>query len=576
MYCRTLFSTLFFIVFTLIFLFEGTGVLQGTWVAYHLILSLPLLLSISCLVDQDDTPKKISIPTVHALLFGGFIISSVISTVVSRDIQRSFEQTVLLLALFLLYLIMYGNKKNVIQLFVFLTMLIPFLFIGIGLYLTQFENQLFVNAVFSAGFQYVRPLFRTSHPLGAVLILPLALMIPYVFHSKKFRAVWILGFGLGFLLLLFTFMRSAIAAIIVSVCAYIVFSPSLVHRHIGKITLSVCIVFSIFLGLFSLNASVRNIFQNTNPFDILVENKGIFDARTQYARQAVLGIIERPWWGNGPDTFEVVSRRYAGSPSTVDISSHNLVLDLLSDHGVFGLLFFIFVLYTIITSRADLSGNSRLFTRGLILVSISILVLYQLFRFQRYPAHLLYFILLLGLITKSKKHVYVPISTFILVSGVVFILSQSMIVSSIALKQGLSEFASAVYPLNKQAYMTSIRNGVILQPEESSMMLRLSRQDYYFQRGIAQHYEDKGDSNRALKYFLSSHELYPIGPFNHIAETYNLIIQVKGTHAAHDFFSQYLKRHMRETERYPHYNYEDHIRQFCIDQGIDCPGYVDK
>jgi len=560
----------------LIFITEGTGMRFGNIFAFHLVLSLPLFLILCNLVTTENKTNKLKIlvPIPQSLLFCFFILGSILSTFYSLDIQKSFEQTLIYSAFFLIYILTYNVKSSILKPFSFLSFALSAFFIVFSIYLATLPEEALFRMKPWENFQYIYSYFRTSHPLGAIMIFPVSLCIPFVFNNNRYRKLFTATFIGSLIVLLFTFMRSSLVAVGVSLAIYALIRVSQVkfRRSAGILLLISSVLIVIVTGL-SVHNKTSYVFQQINPFGLTLEHKDIFQSRLEYFRQAIIGFSNHPIIGNGPNTFDIVSRTYSYGLRLTDISAHNLILDVLSDTGLFGMFFIAFILFVLAPRIYDLRKENSLQIQGLILTGASVFILYQAFRFHRYTSHVLYFILVLALITKAKNHWEVSKKYIVITSVILFLASQSIFLSTITLKMGNKNIAALLYPLNKSAYATDeiLTTNTNMPAEQINLYSRLVENDYYKQHEIGRYYLSQEKKQLALLHLKKSYALYPMQIFPKTVELYELIEQVEGRKSAIAFFTSYLDYYNQAVTAIPNnIRYDDGIKALCEKQHLSC------
>lgn len=554
----------------------------GNIFAFHLTLSLPIFLVLESLICADNkvNSPKIHVPVVQSLLFSFFIFGSIISTYFSADIQKSFEYTLLYSAFFIIYILVYNTRSTILKPFLFSSFIVSTLFSLLSFYLATLPEEALLRMRPWENFQYIYSYLKTSHPIGAIMIFPISLCIPFVFNKNRYQKLSIIAFIVSLSILLMTYMRSAFVAIGISLFTYafVRLNQIQLRRSTGLLLLisSLLIVFTITL---SMQNKPSGIFQNVNLFTIALDSKDNLQSRFEYFRQALVGFSKHPIIGNGPNTFDIVSRKHSYGLLLTDISSHNLILDALSDNGLFGLFFIGFIISVLFPQIMNLRKEKSLLIQGYILTAFSILIMYQVFRFQRFTSHMLYFILVLALITKARTHWALPLKTTLIASVIVFLLSQAIFLSTIMQKNGNDTMAILLYPLNKNAYSTNL----ILSRNKNSkvaqipMYSRLVENDYYRQQEISRYYLESGQNDLALAHRLKSYALFPMQIFEETHKVYDLMELVKGKTAAQEFFNLYLLQYNHSVAQFPNTTrYDDQIQTFCEEKRISCDLQLDR
>ena len=109
-------------------------------------------------------------------------------------------------------------------------------------------------------------------------------------------------------------------------------------------------------------------FNSSLPNDQL---KGKDGSRPEYFRQAISGIQQSPIIGNGPNTFDIINRQLKKPGSSSANTSHNSILDYMSNNGViFTFLFFSIIVYGL---TYQFKSHPLLFSLGIASFSSSLI-----------------------------------------------------------------------------------------------------------------------------------------------------------------------------------------------------------
>ena len=122
------------------------------------------------------------------------------------------------------------------------------------------------------------------------------------------------------------------------------------------------------------------------------------DGRFEYWRQALVATRERPWFGFGPGTFSLESRRLQARPGSYSWFAHSFPLEILVETGVVGFVLFVTVGWMIIKNMRGEKENKG------VLWAIGLTLLYSLFEFNlSYISIFLLVVFFLGLNSRWEK-----------------------------------------------------------------------------------------------------------------------------------------------------------------------------
>ncbi|MBI5614079.1 O-antigen ligase family protein [Candidatus Gottesmanbacteria bacterium] len=122
------------------------------------------------------------------------------------------------------------------------------------------------------------------------------------------------------------------------------------------------------------------------------------DGRLEYWRQALVAIRERPWFGSGPGTFSLESRRLQDHPGSYSWFAHSLPLEILVETGIVGAVLFLTAGWLIFKNLLYAKENWG------VLLAVLFTLLYSLFEFNlSYISIQLLVFFYLGVNSKSKE-----------------------------------------------------------------------------------------------------------------------------------------------------------------------------
>ncbi|GEM_PF-721403 len=107
------------------------------------------------------------------------------------------------------------------------------------------------------------------------------------------------------------------------------------------------------------------------------------DGRFEYWRQALIAIRERPWFGSGPGTFYLESKRLQAAPSSYSWFAHSFSLQTLVELGVVGFTIFVTVKLFILLSiwhRVHIKHSSENYLS--LAIGAALTILYGLYEFN--------------------------------------------------------------------------------------------------------------------------------------------------------------------------------------------------
>ena len=150
------------------------------------------------------------------------------------------------------------------------------------------------------------------------------------------------------------------------------------HHHIGRKELLVAgVALIVGIGIFCI--PYQSISQKISLFNPTIKLQNPLPDRRTYWTQAITAIRERPLVGFGPGTFFVQSLRLQQAPLDYVLFSHNLLLELLVDVGIFGavpLIGFLVVLIRIWRKNIHKQSKQTQLYCSALLVSICSIILY--------------------------------------------------------------------------------------------------------------------------------------------------------------------------------------------------------
>ena len=560
---KHLWTTAFVILVVLTFTLEGSGVSRGREIAFLLILASPFFLLLTDFLNH----RVLSAPKVLAVLTAAFLFFCLISTIFSGDKQTSFEYLLLYLSLSLVALSIYNHKDEVTNVLPKLIVSLAFLFSLLTLAIKIFSG-VYPNLIPDTGYQLVFPAFGSHNHLGDFLVLAILICI-YQVVIEKSKLYWSLLI-LFIPFFIFSYSRSAYLSleIILLLLTIHFVKNKLINWRTFKfagLVFSLALLATLFLatvGEFKNTPILENVHENLIS-EANLGDKYFLGRRLEFARQAWQSFVEKPFWGIGPGNFVLVSKAHSQILAFSTDSSHNLFLDILSENGIFSLILFLTIII-LVFKRSD--RNKPL---NFLLLTALLLNFQTDYTFRIYGLALLTAILL-GVNYQANQNFKISGKLLVLTSIVISILASLIFVGS-ELSQNNPQQALKLYPLNKHAYLQlSKQNG--MSEERINATVQFFPGDPEILHLAAKYYEDRGEKERALEYYMRSYQVSSFEDFNVVIRIYNLKKELEGDESAFSFLQTHFER-MRSAANLSYLpgNYRREIIKFCSEKDVSCP-----
>lgn len=275
--------------------------------------------------------------------WAALLLYSVILTPFSDSAGYSITATIRLIEGYLVY-VMFAtiSSENTIALFTK-----GLLFVGVVATLASFVFLFFPALVrFLPPMNLLYATYGHNHLADVLLfIFPIAITQPWF--------IWVF-FTVG---MIFTFARGAWLLLI----GYLLFltrrSKSALVRRIGLLVAGVTVLAFLLISL------------GLTPIQ---KPSLLADGRWEYWRQSVEAIKERPFFGSGPGTFYLESKRLQSAPSSWSWFAHSAPLQITVETGVVGLVIFLVLLWNVI----------RQSHQGPLLRGAGLVLVYSLYEFS--------------------------------------------------------------------------------------------------------------------------------------------------------------------------------------------------
>ncbi|MBP9817557.1 O-antigen ligase family protein [Candidatus Shapirobacteria bacterium] len=200
-------------------------------------------------------------------------------------------------------------------------------------------------SVKSYGDNFISQIWGHSY-LGNFLIFPIIILLSRLKQAKPKNYLLLAFFILALLL---TNSRSAFVGLIIG-------------------TFFIQFPFKKTFYLVSLSCLAWLLYQSNIPGQ---NYKNLSGSRPQYFHQAMIGFRQAPLFGNGPNTFDIINRQHLQYGETGANTSHNSVLDFLTNNG---LIFTSIIVFLVISGLVFQFNHHRLlFCLGLASFSSSLI-----------------------------------------------------------------------------------------------------------------------------------------------------------------------------------------------------------
>jgi O-antigen ligase len=409
----------------------GSAIYYGDRVGYYLILLLPLIFYIYSFKKLES----ISFPKRLTLIWVGFSLFDLISTIMSSNKQLSIERFLLYQAFFLV-LTYVSNKKQLFKYIIDKTVIYcSYIFIGLFIYSKLFplNDQLFDKGQL---LNFFHPIANGNNHLGVWLGMSLLILYDY---KKYIQIILIVPFYL------FSLSRTAFVGL---------FSTAIASSRAWKKN----------MGLVVLSAAVFIV-----SIYIFVPRSEFLSDRIQFYSQSVMGFIDKPLFGYGSGNFLTLSRNFSKVTNGVYANNgHNIFLDVLSENGIFGFVFFVMFVWLIFKNNQGKEGSRVLFY--LFICSVVSYI-------YKSPAFMLVFSIYIGIGYKEEKRINSN-RIYSLTAVTVSLLAILLAYSEALYFKGKYIESIRIYPYRRKAYEMLISQYPVERKTEALHYLGLYKKNF--------------------------------------------------------------------------------------------------
>ncbi|KKQ36893.1 MAG: hypothetical protein US54_C0051G0004 [Candidatus Roizmanbacteria bacterium GW2011_GWA2_37_7] len=538
-------------------------------------------------MSQKNEGALLEIPFSLSLIVLLFLLSSVVSSVLSPNIQRSFEYTAYWFVVFLILMLFYNMRtKQTMKIIFHGVIILGCIFSLYSVFLKYLLPETWTILIPQHMFQYIADPFKTHNPLGIFLLLPLSMLLPSWTekNKKKERIVFVVLFGF----LVFSYTRAAYATFALITCFFVMFEIFIKRRRLTKrvyILLGSLVILSILLSF------VIAWFENGPEWYVKIHDffveilrmpryKGFISARNHFGLQAIYGILEKPWFGWGPDNLFYASIKYTPIIKLTTNVSENLFLDIFAEQGIVGgVLFFIILGLMFLRSFIAVKRSDNVLDQRYFLAFTAILILMMGDTIKRNYVYFMLFFVLGSFIYRERQNIKTHFNIFLFPSIILFVFIFLKVNSQFFFSIGRPLFAQSIYPLNEEVYPTIIyesykKNDVEAQQRWTDTYLHFFPGDQQALIVAGNTYMNF-DKPQALHYYLKAYEVSPLKEFELVTTIYYLKKEIEGKSSAKDFLFSHidtylLSKQWAKDHKYRNSSREGNIMYICVEEGFDC------
>lgn len=355
---------LFYSLLLIIFLFEGVGIARGREIGAFFLISFPFFLFLFDVIDG----KEIILPFWITFFYSAFLFFSVLATLFSQDLVRSIFFIQMYFSVFLVFIYIINRKAFLEKYFLPFLLSLSIFFSIYSLFVNVAERNGWLFFVPATGYQLVFSRFGSHNHLGDLLAVTLVILSGK-FLTKSSQRKSLISIIIFFPFFLFSYSRSAYQAFI----GGIIFLFLNLKKNFSYLTnfRRMSILFMIFISVIFFLITIEEVknipFLDSLHFD-LIENtkllpKTFFANRNLFIRDGLYSIADKPLLGVGPGNYIYASAKYMIIPDYRTDSSHNILIDILSENGVpAGIFFFLFFAGIFIRKKKDIFIFASFFT----------------------------------------------------------------------------------------------------------------------------------------------------------------------------------------------------------------------
>jgi O-antigen ligase len=346
--------------------------------------------------------KKIKFPKYPTIFFSIYLIITLISLQINISNlvfgkTHGYMQLALQASLFLFFICGYNLKEGIKK------YLFKYLYIVSVVSILFYIFSIFWGNIYSPVNYYQMYFFsnKSHNHLGDLLVLPIIIAIFNLDKRTVFNLATII---VSYFFCLFSYSRSAYLALMIGLYSMIgLVKTTKFQKQLIVVMTIVMLIFSIIL-VRDKKYAITNTYSKLNKSftnDIGKNAKKLFSERDIFLSEVIYGFAEKPILGFGINNFISLSKKHfvdknidpSDKPKYTISTSHNMILDILCESGIFAFIFYLLFLgYILIHSQKNLY----------FILAITMLTNFMFDYTFEIPPFMLIFYLLLGIIYDEK------------------------------------------------------------------------------------------------------------------------------------------------------------------------------
>lgn len=536
----------FFFVFFIISLIEGTRVILDIRILYYLLILTPFLLFLL------DTKQKYSLPRLYVILISIYLLFSTISLATSKQIGTSIELYLRDLSLILVSLYSYTYAEKIKQMLPRSLVMLSLIFIGASLVLlfTPYGRE-FIRGV------RLNLLFNPAYPhkaIGDYLTFAIVICSYGILIAKDKNWIVPLLFLLPFFVL--SFSRTAyIAGGVTVLYILFIFRNSLPHIPKGyyfSIVLNVLfgIIFFVLLAT-RINHTLFTSVQTNLESTLSMFARPFGYSRFPFWQMGISAFYDSPFTGFGQGSFPFISYRYMTELFLPTLTSFNLFIDTLAEQGIGAVIMLIILCVYVLWKARKQSLFYFLF--------IALLISFMGFSSFTYIQIWMIFFITVGVLLPRDKGLLVPVSKqlVLICAGIGIAFIQVVTVHTLLIHAGNRVIAQKIYPYNPDNIKALIATSRLYEennPHTDALLIeykKLVAMDAFALEYAGDVYSSMGEvyTQKAIhaykESFIWGTYAYGNDLYERMQKLYNLIEKSEGQGSAdayvHTFLSDYKK-----------------------------------
>lgn len=543
-----------FFIFLIIFFLEGAALVdrQIIFFLYSLVPALYYL-------EKQFKKETIFIPLWFFLSYFLFFLLSFLSFHYSVDKINTIDYLFFYLSAFFIFILGFNEKEKIKKIFKKIIIFLSLSSCFFSLLPSYFNLSNYFNLT---PYQLIFPFYPNHNHLGDFLGLTMIYLLFDFLKEKKIKDLICLFIFFPFFL--FSFSRSAYIDFLI-IIFFIILNKRKFNQLPKKIVFNLLIIIFVF---FLLTQKEIYQFKPISYFLPFVQEKlhfqprSVFSGRPEYFKQAILGFLEKPFFGWGLGNFIYSSQKYVGENLQQVLSALNLPLTILTEVGVFGFLSFIFFLFLLFK---NINWQNKPFYYLFFYLSLNFLTDYT---YSIYGMFLLWFLLASLSMNDNKKKSF---SFYPFVSFVVTFFIFLKLTGQILTLVGYPNYGFYLFSFNHSTFQAMLDYQLKTRKIEKAQQLannyyQLSLNSSSSLSYLSQFWQNLGNKEKALFFAqqITDNDKFP--SFDTLKKVYFLKKDLEGKEKADKYFMKFFENF--KTTFWLNGSFEDEVWQFCFENII--------